>query len=311
MKLLSIALAAALAIGALAQGQPKRGNVPVKGGRKLALGRSNACAKICAAKKRSRNGGKQLRNKRGGKNKQPQKRGGNKTARKNLGKKMAKRGRHAEDHVPDPYVYVYPTYGPIYEPEEYVPEVYVPQECQPMSEQFKFYLSDQDVADKLGITIQDAAALMSQGKNTVYQETGIFTASDGTTISFEAKSHSIIVTQICVVDDYIAPYPITTGSENVVPGTTYNQNNPQSGGYVYPTGGEYVYYDYQYGVRSGKKRAKKGGKKLRAKNPKQRNLNRNKKTLIKKKPKTRRGPKGKVQGKVQRAGRRQAPKCRC
>jgi len=303
MKLLSIALAAALAIGALAQGQPKRGNVPVKGGRKLALGRSNACAKICAAKKRSRNGGKQLRNKRGGKNKQPKKRAGKKISRKNPGKRRAKQmARHPETHVPVEPAYVYPTYAPTYEPEEYVPEDYVPeqyvpgeyvpsttppsvaQECQPLSEQFKFYLKDKEVADKLGITTQDAAALMAQGKTYRKDETGSFQASDGTSISYQKKNESIIVKEICINGDSGAAYPTD----------------------------DYVYYDYYTtGVRRVKKGAKTGGKKQRTRNPKGGKLRRNRKTPNNKRPKTRRGPKAKGQGKVQRAGRRQAPKCRC
>ena len=143
MKLFSIALAAALAVGALSQGQPKRGKMPGK----LANGRSGVCAKICAAK-RSRTGGKLFRNQRVGKKKQPKKRGGNKPARKNLKKRAKQIPRHAENHVPEP-IYVYPTYAPTYPTEVYVPEEYPIEECWPSSEQFKFYLSDEEVASKI------------------------------------------------------------------------------------------------------------------------------------------------------------------
>jgi len=201
----------------------------------------------------------------------------------------------------------YPNYGS-YGGAQYGQETYPVQngasssseDCRPLSEQFKFRMSNADVANKLGITTQDAARLMTQGKSTPYGQTGKFQAADGTAIDFEAKSHSIIVTQICVYQNSGTQYiygGANPSEEEPIAGSTYYDNNP--GQQVAQQG--YVYYDY--GVRSGQRAKRIVGNNT----AKRANLRRAKN----KRPKARVFPKKRVQARRQGAGKKRAGGCRC
>jgi len=181
-------------------------------------------------------------------------------ARARNGRKLPRNGKTGQGYYQNDYYYYYddpslgaanPAASGYYDPEEYPVNIDGSENCVPANERITYW-DPLDVAMQAipGLTEEDATLLLEDVQTLTYGNTGKFLMQNGGVVSYTAKSHSLIVNEICSGTDS-PPYPYPTDSPYEPCGYGRCWVDP-------------AYYDYgRNGAKKGPKKAvKQGGRRM-------------------------------------------------